>query len=183
MHMAVDIGRVSAVAWHGAAGVDSQAMTLGRPGDVAAHLLALDAWLGPLVASVRPRRLYVERHTGRGAGSRTLDAYTGAILAIAARHGIPADASVTAIAARKLALGKGVADKAAAIGLAQRVLGPMDVQADDEVDARILLAAIPPHLAKARAKAEAARVARNLKAKARRRAARAGAPFPKVIAA
>lgn len=178
VHMAVDIGRVSAVAWHGAAGVDSQACTLGRPGDVAAHLLALDAWLAPLVAAVRPHRMYIERHTGRGAGSRTLDAYTGAIRSLAARHGIPCDASVTAISARKLALGRGIADKSAAIVLAQRVLGDMDVEADDVVDARILLAAIPGHLAKLRTKAEAARLKRNAAAKARRKAARAAIPFP-----
>lgn len=70
--MAVDIGRMSAVAYDTPEGVVSEGRLLGGSSDIPSHLRALEVWLGPLVAAVRPRRIYVERHTGRGKGSRTL---------------------------------------------------------------------------------------------------------------
>ena len=180
-HLAVDIGRVSAVAYDSPRGVLSEAQTLGDPGDVPAHLVALERWIDGLVFIFQPHRVYVERHTGRGKGSRTLDAYTAAVRIVCARHGVPCDTSVAAISARKLALGKGIADKAVAGVLAQRMLDIPENVGADEIDARILLAAIPLHLAQLRAKADLARLRRNAVVRAARKAARALRPFPSAL--
>ncbi len=182
-HLAVDIGRVSAVAYDTPAGIVSQAIVLGSSGDIPTHLVAFETFLERVVQAISPHRRYCERHTGRGKGSRTLDAYTAVVRMVCARHDIPCDASVTAISARKHALGRGIADKAIAGALACRLLDIPEGTTADEIDARILLAAIPRHLAALRAKADLARLRRNAIARAARKAARTIRPFPTLVPA
>ena len=182
-HLAVDIGRVSAVAYDTPEGVRSEVIVLGSSGDTPTHLVVFETFLERVVQGISPHRAYVERHTGRGKGSRTLDAYTAVVRMVCARHGVPCDATVTAISARKLALGKGISDKSVAGAVACRLLDIPEGTSADEIDARVLLAAVPRHLAQLRAKADLARIRRNAIAKARRKVARALRPFPSMVPA
>ena len=166
-YLAIDIGRISAAAWSTDAGVESEHVLLGRQGDLLGHLVRLESWIEGLILRASPCQVYVERHTGRGQGSRTLDAYTHTVSLVAARHGTPCHTRLSAMSARKLALGRGVADKAESATRARMVLKLAADMSLDEVDARVLLAAIPLDLKVRTAQADMRRRVAQAKARAR----------------
>ena len=171
-YLAIDIGRVSAAAWSTDTGVESEHVLLGRQGDLPGHLVVLERWIEGLILRASPCHVYVERHTARGAGSRTLDAYTHTISLVAARNAVPCHTRLSAMSARKLALGRGVACKVESATRARMVLKLAADLTLDEVDARVLLAAVPLDLKVRTAQADMRRRVANAKARARNAAKR-----------
>jgi hypothetical protein len=164
-------------------GVESEHLVLGRPGDVQGHLPKLEAWIEGLIHRAAPCHVYVERHTRRGEGSQTLDAYTNVARLVAARHGVPCNTKVAALTARKLALGKGIQDKAESASRARMVLRLAADMSLDEVDARVLLAAIPHDLTLRRAQADLRKRVAAAKARVRSAAKRLATANHKALVA
>lgn len=166
--IAFDIGKLGAAAWLNASGV-VQSCAIHLAGKTVEDRLAeLEDAVSLLLTESGADTAFVERHTRRGKGSQTLDAYTHVIRLACGKRGVAVDRSCAAMTASKLALGKGIADKAARHALAVPLLRIPRTCTPDEADARILLAAAPGVMRKKAFDAEVKRKLRNQVARERR---------------
>ena len=119
-----DIGQKGAFAW-----TDECGRVCSRPyvleGSTAEDRPArLEKSSTPSWTALKPGLVVIERHTRRGPGTQTLDAYVNVIRRVAGRHGVPVERSIACVSASKLALGRGIRDKAARRRLAFRGCAP-----------------------------------------------------------
>ncbi len=140
--VAFDIGCLGAIAYRDELGcVHSRPWSL-EGKTVEAKLARLENSVDVWLHELQPSKVFIERHTRRGAGSQTLDACVNVIRLVCGRHGIAVERSIATMNASKLALRKGVADKQMRHKLAVPLLRIPKGCTEDEIDARILLAAI-----------------------------------------